>query len=67
MTKITLSKSQLAALRSVAKLAEDPSTEVNLSDVENLCDLELAEAVDGPERYRLTLWGRTALKDHGKE
>jgi hypothetical protein len=67
VAKIALSKSQLATLRQVARLTEDPTTEVKLSEVEALCDLELAEPVDGPERYRLTLWGKTALKDHGKE
>lgn len=67
MAKIALSKSQLATLRQVARLTEDPTIEVKLSEVEALCDLELAEHVDGPERYRLTLWGKTALKDHGKE
>ena len=67
LAKIALNKSQLATLRQVAKLAEYPNTEVKLTEVEALCDLELVEHVDGPERYRLTLWGKTALKDHGKE
>jgi hypothetical protein len=66
MARIVLTPSQLATLRLIARSADDRELTIDASEAERLCDLELAEAVPGTRRYVLTVWGRTALKDHGK-
>jgi hypothetical protein len=66
VTKIALTKPQLTALRQIAGLAKGEIHKINLQDAEALCDLGLAEVVDEPPRFQLTLWGRTALKDYEK-
>lgn len=66
VTKIVLTEPQLTALRQIAGLAKGEIHKINLQDAEALCDLGLAEAIEEPSRFQLTLWGRTALKDYEK-
>jgi hypothetical protein len=67
VTKIALTKSQLTTLRQIAGLTKGETHEINLQEAESLCDLGLAELVENPRRFQLTLWGRTALKDYEKK